>query len=110
MRIGQQTCALVLAIAALAIGAARGAESDAFDAAAEHYRNARWQQACDAFARLLESDPQFARRSDAHFFYGEALVQLDRWQDARPHFARVLEIDNAGQRAQQSLFRVGEAA
>ena len=110
MRIVQQTCALVLALAALAIGTARGAESDPFDAAAEHYRNARWQQACDAFARLLESDPQYARRSDAHFFYGEALVQLDRWQDARPHFARVLDIDSTGPRAQQSLFRVGEAA
>ncbi len=110
MRTVQQTCALVLALAALSIGTARGAESDAFTAAAEHYRNARWQQACDAFARLLETDPQFARRSDAHFFYGEALVQLDRWQDARPHFARVLEIDNAGPRAQQSLFRVGEAS
>jgi cellulose synthase operon protein C len=110
MRTVQQICALVLAVAALAIGTARGAESDAFTAAAEHYRNARWQQACDAFAQLLESDPQFARRSDAHFFYGEALVQLDRWQEARPHFAQVLEIDNAGPRAQQSLFRVGEAA
>ncbi len=110
MRNVRQSCLLLLTLFAMAGGSVRADDSGLFAVAAGHYRNGRWEQACEAFARLFESDPQAAGRSEMQFFYGEALVQLGRWNDARPHFARVLELDASGPHSQQCLFRVGEAA
>jgi TolA-binding protein len=112
MRLAVHCLALALgAWAALASPrAARAADGDPFALAAEHYRQGRWEQACDAFDKLLAADPPHARAAEARFYCGEALVQLGRWDDARRHFAELLKTDAEGSHARQARFRVGEAA
>jgi cellulose synthase operon protein C len=109
MRLIVRGIALALAVSALSCPGAR-ADDDQFVLAADHYSHQRWQQASDAFGKFLESHPDHARASQARFFYGEALAQLNQLEQARKQFAEVLRADPMGRYARQALFRGGEAA
>ncbi|REK18702.1 MAG: hypothetical protein DWQ37_03980 [Planctomycetota bacterium] len=108
MALALRTFALVLALGTL--HRAQAVRADAFTSAAEHYREKRWDRACEEFARLLREQPDHARRDDVQFFYGEALAQLGRWREARQQFTALLERRPAERHARQALFRAGEAA
>ena len=82
----------------------------AFAAAAEHYRQQHWSEACAAFEQFLAAEPNHTRANSARFLYGESLVQLSRWQGARGQFSELLKRDAEGRHAKQAQFRVGEAA
>ncbi|MEX0678845.1 MAG: tetratricopeptide repeat protein [Pirellulales bacterium] len=112
MRLALRRFALVLALGLLVAphSALADAADDRFAQAADHYRQKRWQQACDAFSELLAHDPESPHADLARFFYGEALVQLGRWNEARGQFDELLKRDRAGPHARQALFRAGEAA
>lgn len=112
MRFTLQSIALaLLAIAVLTASSARAdAPDDQFRAAAEHYRQANWQKACDAFDKLLTASPDYSRGAHARFFYGEALAQLNRLKEARGQFEELLRRDPDHRYARQALFRSGEAA
>jgi TolA-binding protein len=111
MRLVLHSLAIALVYGALVAPVAHAAaDDDPFALAAEHYRQKRWQQACDEFGKLLAAAPPHARAAEARFYYGEALVQLGRWDEARRQFAELLASDPDGRHARQSRFRVGEAA
>ncbi len=112
MRFTLQSIALaLLAIAVLTASSARAdAPEDQFRAAAEYYRQANWQKACDAFDKLLTASPDYSRGAQARFFYGEALAQLNRLKEARGQFEELLRRDPDHRYARQALFRSGEAA
>lgn len=105
---------IALALLAFAVSTASSARADTpdeqFRAAAEHYGQADWQKACDAFDKLLVANPDYARGGQARFFYGEALAQLNRLAAARGQFAELLRRDPDHRYARQALFRSGEAA
>ena len=105
---------IALALLAIAVSTSSSARADApdeqFRAAAEHYRQANWQKACDAFDKLLTASPDYSRGTQARFFYGEALAQLNRLKEARGQFDELLRRDPDHRYARQALFRSGEAA
>jgi TolA-binding protein len=105
---------IALALLAIAMSNSRAARADVpdeqFRAAAEYYRQADWQKACDVFDKLLASHPDYARGAQARFFYGEALAQLNRLEAARGQFEELLRRDPDHRYARQALFRSGEAA
>lgn len=101
---------LLAIVLLIPVAIARADSETQFAAAAEQYQQGQWQEAADGFAAIVETNPNFARAADAHFFAGEALVQLQKWQDARAHFEAAATIDPAGMHAVQSQFRSGEAA
>lgn len=83
---------------------------DQFAVAAGHYGQERWQEACEAFEKMLATHPDHKRANQARFFYGEALAQLNRPEEARRQFAELLRRDPDHRYARQALFRSGEAA
>jgi TolA-binding protein len=102
--------ALALALLANASPARADTVDDQFAAAAAHYRQQHWQQACDAWDRLLAAHPDHRRANQARFFYGEALSQLERWPQAQAQFAELIRRDPDHRYARQALFRSGETA
>ncbi len=78
--------------------------------AAGHYAAKRWQLAVDEFRALVKEHPDDANIVKAHFFLGEALVQLAKYDEASTEFKQVLTRDPSGSLAPQALFRSGETS
>jgi TolA-binding protein len=103
---------LVLAISLLStpVRLDAGEAEDQYAVAAGHYGAQRWQLAVDEFQALLKDHPDDANCVKAHFFLGEALVQLGKYDRASAEFKQVLARDPNGPLARQALFRVGETS
>jgi TolA-binding protein len=102
--------ALVLSVLGNGTSARADAGDDQFILAAGHYRQQRWQEACDELSKMLAAHPDHPRANQARFFYGEALSQLGRWKLAQSQFGELLRRDPNHRYARQALFRSGETA
>lgn len=102
--------ALVLSVLGNPPSARADAADDQFAVAAGHYRQQRWQEACDELGKLLAAHADHPRANQARFFYGEALAQLGRWEQAQNQFGELLRRDPEHRYARQALFRSGETA
>jgi TolA-binding protein len=102
--------ALVLSVLGNSPPARADAGDDQFTLAAGHYRQQRWQEACDELSKMLATHPDHPRANQARFFYGEALSQRGRWAQAQTQFGELLRRDPNHRYARQALFRSGETA
>lgn len=82
---------------------------DQYAIAADHYRNARWQQAANQFQILLDKENAHSRSSLAHFFLGECHIQLENYTAAIPHFDTFIEQNSEHPLRTRALFRRAEA-
>ncbi len=87
-----------------------GEADDQYAVAAGHYAAKRWQLAVDEFRALVKEHPDDANSVKAHFFLGEALVQLGKYNEASAEFKQVHARDPSGPLARQALFRCGETS
>ena len=78
--------------------------------AAEHYRQADWQKACDAFDKLLAEHPDYARGSAGPILLRRGPGAAQPLAEARAQFDELLQRDPEHRYARQALFRSGEAA
>jgi TolA-binding protein len=115
MAIRPNSCArtlypLAAALVLVVRTASAGEAEDQYAVAAGHYAAQRWQLAVDEFRALIKQHPDDANGIKAHFFLGEALVQLGKYNEATGEFQQVLARDANGPLARQAAFRSGETA
>lgn len=91
------------------VAVAAGQADDQFQVAAAHYAAGRWELAHEEFAAFLREFPVDARRSQAEFFAGEALLQLDRPAEARPRFEAFLALSDEPALRPVARFRLAES-
>ncbi len=106
---------LLIALCSLAVCAGSawaGPGDDQFAVAAGHYERGRWQLAADEFGAYLTEYAQESpeRSAQAHFFRGEALVQVGQNDRARDSFQGFLDRAPSHKHAPRALFRIAEIA
>ncbi|MDA1052849.1 MAG: tetratricopeptide repeat protein [Planctomycetota bacterium] len=82
--------------------------ADQFSLAADHYSHQRWDFAAEEFEAFLEQFPDHDHVSNAAFYFGESLLQLNRYDDARVQYQRVVSQFPLSSFARQATFRAAE--
>ncbi len=81
----------------------------AYAAAAEHFQQARWKQAAEAFEHFLGEAPEHAWAEQARFYRAESLLRDGRPAEAAAAFATFLQAEPSTALRGAALFRAGEA-
>ena len=107
LRIAAMTVAAILC----APGDASASDDDerAYAAAAEHFQQARWKQAAEAFEHYLGEAPEHAWVEQARFYRAESLLRDGRPAEAAEAFATFLQHEPSSALRGVALFRAGEA-
>jgi TolA-binding protein len=81
---------------------------DCYSAAAEHFRNSRWQEAAAEYRKLLAADTKHPLAGPARFYLAESLVQAGDHQAAAEAWLNYLDGEPDPQLEPAARFRAGE--